>query len=491
MDNVFNKRFIARFILEAKTPLFVGSGSSGLMKDALVQKDFQGLPMIPGTALTGVLRHAFLDKYDETETSDAYFDLIDIFGKQFKEDKQKNAFEKWFSNKYPGNNRKPDGIGSRLKISAGHFLKGDYKVIDDITIFPEDDLMQRLENLPVRQHVRISHRGAAVKQGLFDNEVVYQGARFIFEMELKGTDADTDAWNQMINQLKSPAFRIGQGTRNGYGSLKVVEEFHRAFDLTDSKDYEDYLNFDPSLNAYLEYNKVSEEDALEKQYKSGHSIKYTLELTPDDFFIFNEGFGDDDVDYKPLTEDVMVYESGKIKFKKVTVIPAASIKGAISHRVCYYYNLHKKQYADFSQGEVGIENKAVAAIFGYESGKDPFGKGKNGKSGKLVMDDIMETNIENDKIFNHVAIDRFTGGYLDGALFSEKVSRKTDGQLTIDMYLLTDEEILEDPDIQISLEHALMDICRGLLPLGGMTTKGNGMFTGKLHKDDVTLFSYS
>jgi hypothetical protein len=40
---------------------------------------------------------------------------------------------------------------------------------------------------------------------------------------------------------------------------------------------------------------------------------------------------------------------------------------------------------------------------------------------------------------------------------------------------------------QQALECALADICKGLLPLGGMTTKGHGMFTGTLSKNNSTI----
>ena len=61
------QRYIARIILEAETPLFVGSGDSSLLKDALVHKDFNGLPMIPGTALAGVLRHSIEDNSNDEQ----------------------------------------------------------------------------------------------------------------------------------------------------------------------------------------------------------------------------------------------------------------------------------------------------------------------------------------------------------------------------------------------------------------------------------------
>lgn len=91
-----------------------------------------------------------------------------------------------------------------------------------------------------------------------------------------------------------------------------------------------------------------------------------------------------------------------------------------------------------------------------------------------------------EKIFNHVAIDRFTGGASDGALFSEKANRTKD--LTIDLYL--DRTDFDDSNIITALERALYDICRGLLPLGGMVTKGHGIFTGQLLKDSKPYHPY-
>ena len=54
------------------------------------------------------------------------------------------------------------------------------------------------------------------------------------------------------------------------------------------------------------------------------------------------------------------------------------------------------------------------------------------------------------------------------------------------------EEIKQDKkDIIIeAFENALKDICKGLLPLGGMTTKGHGIFIGKLFINEELKFDY-
>lgn len=465
-------RYIARIILEAETPLFVGSGEGSLLKDALVQKDFNRIPMIPGTALTGVLRHSIEDIIEKASKEKAKWDSI--FGYQ-EGDK---------------------GLGSRLRISSAYIMINENEVAEGLNPFIDEELNSKFDNLPTRQHVRIDHKGVATGGGLFDNEVVYKGTRFKFEIELIGNESDKDTWDNILHKIQSPLFRIGQGTRNGYGNLKGHQIKSRIFDLKTDKDFNDYSAFDVSLNNddYLIVTTFSEE-TIEKGL-----IKYTLSLQPDsDFFIFSEGFGDEDVDNKPLEEEIVVYENGTLTFREnQTVIPASSIKGAISHRTAFHYNKLNGNWAETLNTKdqkaretqiklwTGIFNDAVFELFGGEAGAE--GR-DNSHRGKVIINDLyFSTNeVKNDKIFNHVAIDRFTGGAIEGALFSEKVSQlQTGEEIKLEIFVDTNDNTLE---IQ-SFENALLDITKGLLPLGGMTTKGMGIFTGTLTKNDSKINSY-
>ena len=51
--------FIAHITFEAKTALKIGSKNADFLQDSPIQKDWNGLPMILGTSLTGVLRKEF------------------------------------------------------------------------------------------------------------------------------------------------------------------------------------------------------------------------------------------------------------------------------------------------------------------------------------------------------------------------------------------------------------------------------------------------
>ena len=451
MGTIHTYRFIARFIVEADTPLFVGSGESSLLKDALVQKDANGFPMIPGTSLAGVLRHAFENNADQ------------LFGIS---------------------NSDKNGEASKIRVSNAYMLLENHIVSEGILEKFSSELNERFNHLPSRQHVRINEKGTAEKNGLFDNEVVYKGARFVFELEVRGTEEDLSNWNQVLDLVQAPTFRIGSGTRNGYGSLKVIAKYNQVFDLTSTIDFESYLNFNPSLNASLIFDKLSSQTTNE----ATRFTKYSLNLKPDSFFIFSEGFGDDEADNKPLEEEVIKYIDEKIIFEKQTVIPATSIKGAIAHRVAFHYNKLLKAFAEVG-GEntptIGAANFAVSSLFG-KAGKDI-----DPVAGNVFLNDFYfnASEINNGKIFNHVAIDRFTGGAMNGALFSEKVSNLLIDNFHFEIYVKI--EALSDEKVKSAFENSLMDICKGLLPLGGMTTKGHGIFTGSVTRDVKELFNYN
>ncbi|MEA5402817.1 RAMP superfamily CRISPR-associated protein [Arcicella sp. DC2W] len=475
----FTHKYIARIVLEAETGLFVGSGEASLLKDALVQKDIHGLPMIQGTSLFGVLRHSFLDNVT-FDTFDEHKEfLINLWGYQFFDKEEKKAFESYYKTKDNKKNA-PDGFGSRLKISSAYMLINENEVAEGLTANIPQNILDKYTNLPSRQHVRINDRGVAEKNGLFDNEIVYKGTCFIFELELKGNNEDKKHWDAILANLSSPLFRIGQGTRNGYGQLNIYSLKQRVYDLNSPSDFEAYLNFDPSFNHKNEgftSNKIKSDDSNLTEYK--------LILKPDDsFFIFSEGFGDNEADNKPVTEEIAMYKNGTIEFKKQILIPASSIKGALSHRTAFHYNKIEKQFIDEGKGTKGKGNEAVKVLFGYEA------EGKEGQRGKVIINDVYysDEKVKSDKIFNHVAIDRFTGGALDGALFSEKVSYFKEKETSFEFTVYLDYD--KEDKIKEAFEETLKDVCKGLLPLGGMTTKGHGIFTGKVLKDTQTIFDY-
>jgi len=462
----YNKRFVASILIEADTPLSISTGEKDLLTDSAIMKDANGLPLILGTSLTGVLRHSLNPDVIAIE---------DIFG--FQNNKKDDG----------NDNGNDDGKGSRLIVSNAHFVGSDGRVIEGLQeINWKDKFYSKFKKNPIREHAKISHKGTAIKGGKFDEQVVFKGTRFRFELELIGNEDDNNNWNTILNQFSAADFRIGGGTRKGFGKLKIIDVHQKCFDLNTEMDK--YLDKTSSLNNQKYLEKFSIESS-----KSENWVKYELNIKPENFWVFGSGLMDDEVDMTPVYEEVIEnWDQDKPKFsKKKILIPATSVKGAISHRVAFHYNRLVGNFADnLLEGKtietsVGESNEAVKALFGFakdsKNKKDEKEK-QDGARGNAIFSDVFIENKNSEKILNHVAIDRFTGGAIDGALFDEKVlTQKNEITFTI----LIDKKVFknENVKIKIAFEQTLKDICEGMLPLGGGVMRGNGCFTGFVSKN--------
>lgn len=506
-------RYIARFKVEAADALKIGSGEKGVLIDNLIARDANGLPYIPGTSLAGVIKH-------ELEERSQYAGQIEaLFGYQ----------------------RGDEGQGSRIIFSPALLLADDNRTVHEglAVIDFSKPYYAYLQKLPERDHVRINDKGGAVDHAKYEEELVPKGTRFVFEIEVEGTKVDEAVWQYILSILDHPTFRVGAGTRKGFGQLKVVERWARSFDLENEKDLTDYLQTGSSLNSSFASSATDNfSPEVEQQW-----LHYQVELTPESFFLFGAGMGDKDVDKIQKTEKYFNWEGNQPVLVERTLIPATSIKGAIAHRLAFHYNNSDKgkdrltieqggqaatpdlqfdaqqavelfdfglsadqlafpseaaqwdermqeirnysiedsnQWQDFiEQWEeklnnletgrkgVGEQNEAVRTLFGYANEEE------DGARGKVVFSDIY-LDRKGEKIFNHVKIDRFTGGGIDGALFQEKVVNSD----TFSFDLFVERDALENETMKEAFELTLTDLTTGMLQLGGATTKGHGVFTG-------------
>lgn len=486
-------RYLARITIEADTPIAVGAGDDNLVCDKPVLKGINNLPFIPGTSLGGVLRHNF---------SEIMGDLTDdLFGYQKKRKKEDEHAE---------------SMGSRLIFSSAYLLGKEGQIFEELKI-PDwnDPFYKEFLNLQLRQHVKINHKGAAEKGAKFDNEIVWKGTRFVFEIELKGTVSDENSWNILLGQLYKSNFRIGSGTRKGFGKISVKEIITKKYDLLTEDGRNQYANKSSSLNSPL-----NGETFLISEIKNDHLTYYRLELNAEDFFLFSSGFSSDKADINPVIEKIIAWENNKPEFKNHLLIPASSIKGAIAHRTAFHFNklkgitaeklkdndsinelVSKNYYRNLplkfnSQNHedriklATVYNPAIIDLFGFAADdKFEISLGKNDSHvnkamGKLLFSDIY-IPVSDEKLFNHISIDRFTGGAIDGALFSEIVSYTAD-PINIEIILLNNASVSVEA-IQ-AFENALNDIADGHLPLGGGTMRGHGCFNGKVFKNNKLLY---
>lgn len=513
-------RYLARFKIETVGPLSIGAGKTGLLNERLIAKDANNLPYIPGTGLAGIVRH-------ELRKNQTLKDKIDgLFG--FQDDE--------------------DGQGSRITFSPGLLVKSDNQtVVEGLQLIDwADPFFQIFESLPERDHVRINHRGVAEKHGKFEEQLVHRGTRFLFEVELVGDQQDQESWEAVLEIMSHPSFRIGAGTRNGFGQLQIVECHSHIYRLDQKEALLAYLDKSSSLNS-----KIQNWPSYDFQHVGDRDwYSYKLELKAEDFFLFGAGLWDDQADNKPKKERVICWKEQGPVLEEKYLIPATSIKGALAHRTAFHFNKLKGrdiltileeqtsaefdidqnladtfqfsppieemdfsrharawkereteiqaiQVEDFSNWhtykeelfdqilegtnlspELGENNPAVRNLFGFAKSEDL------GQRGRVIFEDIYLSSSDKDpvseKYFNHVSIDRFTGGARAGALFTEKTITTTQD---ISLEIWVEKNAFKDSQIQTAFEAALDDLTSGLLPLGGSNAKGHGIFKGKWTKN--------
>lgn len=465
-NSIYPHRLLARIVLETASPLAIGSGKYDALTDALVAKDVNGLPYIPGTAIAGVLRSMM-------EAEDKGFPLDEIFGYQSYQKDEK-------------------GKGSEIIFTEAKIINSHGEVVDGLNplAISSDPLLAAYKDLPVRQHVRLSHKGVVDGAGKFDEQVVFPGTRFCFEVEMVAKSKDLEPLKKVLRKLNGNNFRIGGGTRKGFGELKVVNLSMLSLDLTDSDDLKIYLDKTSALDPeFWDTNKSKCETMEEAPYSLTSFIPKGRTIQPEDFFMFGSGFGDEEVDGVPVKASKVTWTvtegkaTGKIEHNLV-LMPATSIKGALAHRVAFYWNSMNHIFADDliedkSFNHAAEHNEAVEVLFGSVNGTVAS------RGNVFISDIIKEVNCV-DKVFNHVAIDRFTGGSLAGALFSEKATYTPGEEYELKIYLDGEglkKAIGDNKDkyekVVKALDLAIEDICSGMLPLGGRVNKGYGIFTMK------------
>jgi len=422
-----NKVFIAHIIFEAKTALKIGSRTSDFLQDSPIQKDWNNLPMILGTSIAGVLRKE-LDKKEANK----------LFGDEEA--------------------KKEEAKGSKTIISNALLLDENKKVNESL-LLNKSEFLDKFIVLPIREHNAINQKGVTNPTGKYNEEVIYKGTQFKFRIEM--IESNEDEFKKILDLLFLNSFRIGAGSSKGFGQIEVLEITYDEFDKS-SKEYE---NITSSLNE--SFSKIYKKEDI----KNNNYIKYELNLEAVDFFMFGSGYGDDDANMTPTYENVVDYDNKDLS-KEKTLIPASSIKGAISHRTTYHYNLLNELFIeDTSKTPFSV----VEAIFGAKKDNE-----KDGFKGNILISDLYLDNTST-KVFDHVSIDRFTGGAIDSALFNEKTV-STNEEFTLEILVKKDIEEKDEKAIK-AFENTLKEITTGMLSLGGATTKGHGVFTGTVFKN--------
>ncbi len=444
--------------LVAQTPIAVGSTGGGEHVDLEIAIDGQGRSYIPGTSYAGPMR-AWL----EANVADGQKLCAQIFGH--------------ISN--PGGSG--NSSASRLFIADGIAL-----------------------NAPSRERRHgnaIDDGTGTTKEGFFyTRSLLPQGSAFALDMELdiisQNKDFSESLLRRLLDALCDGKVKFGANKTRGFGTMKLEKFTVNSYDFSDPDDLFRWLNKDNA--AKTGSANILDDSAVELIDQA--SCVITVDWSPDSDIMVKSGSEGSESDMIPLM-------SGTQKKGVAPVIPGSSLKGVFRSQA------RKILRTIFSPNAEQSDDMILALD------KDLFGSTEN--AGRLSIDDVYfhpentgdpalkdgidpsewekglaqpRDNPERaaidylDKITRHVdyvAIDRFTGGASDSALFSARpVKHDLPGKNLWDpirIVLNLGRPYPDGTDVETSrlVEIALVklliaDLVKGRIPIGFGGNRGLG-----------------
>lgn len=444
----------ARLVLEATTPHGVHSGRGDATHDVLLVRDANGLPFIPATSLAGVLRHLYTAEYGEQEARQVF-----------------------------GHADGSDGQPSWLNIMAA-LVNDSHNIAEEgLRDQPEQDplLAYLLADKPlVRQRVRLGRRGTAMDTGKFDVTLVPAGTRYTTFIGYWASDTpeEKEVFDRLLVLLRSPAFRLGHGTRSGSGVFRVQALATACWDLRTPEGRSGYCQRPrkrASTHGLVTYTART-------AASDGKSVTAILPLQAEGGLRIGGGevslSGHDEQgrlpDLLPQSEPRIIWngEQGQLS-EPMPVIPGSAIKGAIAHRLGFHCRRLSGELIDPGQMPPPDDqpHTYVQDLLGWIAEED----NEDGQAGKLLIDDIY---LEAPKSMRqtHNRIDRFTGGVIKGALFEQEMVWQP--SLTLKLTILATHDLQPHSVLCEALKATLDDLANGALPLGASGSRGQGYLVG-------------
>lgn len=338
-------------------------------------------------------------------------------------------------------------------------------------LFCYDTVLQNVVT-GIRDGVKLGENKTPEHKSKYEMQIVERDAEFRIRIEIIQrqdclTEKDTiqNAWNKdmlwikrWIQGFNTGELRIGGKANRGFGRLDIESARAKKFNMEESREYLEWLDWhwdDENAFAQTEGINVTHDSnchvGLEHVLEVPFRIPYTLLVRS-----YSTAFTKKDSlpDYGQLT----VKDEGE-----QAVIPGTSLAGAFRSHIAKIVN----QIAHLHSWEKA--QKKLAQYFGTwvteENRKDDL------QASKIIFEEI---KIEGGHGLPQTrnAIDRFTGGTIEGALFEE--TPWAGGTCRLRIRWKKDER--EDDIICGLLLWAILDLLSGILPIGGETAIGRGIF---------------
>ncbi len=432
-----------RITFELVSPLSIGCGENNLTDSDLI-RDSRGIPYIPGTALAGVYRQLF-----SKTSAEAYFG--------------------------------PDLTQERILLAAetgkNPLWESEVRVYDAYMINPGKRVLGK------RDMVALDEYKTAVEGAKFDFEILEPGAVFVTYIEQTMEREDQQyVCDELAFAWICGEIQLGAKTGRGYGYTRGLQADAATFHLDVPDELEKWLDFDmykgpdskgdslwksagtpfclsglnPENPEYVRISEVYRRENIFRDRKNCRRLTLTLRQKGG---ISIRQYSTDvgDADYKQLTRKWDAHSGKTADPEGVPVIPGTSWAGAFRAQIA---NLDP----DFGK------NRPLASLFfgrakerGVDSSRSRIAFSESAFSGGTWI------------TYTRNAIDRFTGGTVDGALYTEKTYYNGSTELEISCDF-TGLETKDTERFARIMAAAVLDLHNGYLSVGGLTAAGRGIF---------------
>lgn len=318
-----------------------------------------------------------------------------------------------------------------------------------------------LENCEIisRDGVRIDGvTGSGIDGGKYDYEAIERGASGPFRLliTLRGVHVDQESFNPKNYSLKKilsvtarllkkiqDGIQLGALTSKGFGLVVAENLIANLYDFRKKTDVAAWL--------------------LEK--KSPHEIKPSAEknsVSENDFvvdaeFKFNSSFIIRDYDISAADKEKKI-SAVTLKSREDFVIPGTSLKGIFRHR------------AEYICAKFGIDENFLEGLMGSSSPE------KKIKSRFIVAESYVAPKNFLEVEHTRTKIDRFTGGTLQGTLFTTKSAYQKNFSAPV-LKIHFEIRNATDPEVGLAI-FLLRDLWLGRVALGGEKSIGRGTIDG-------------
>lgn len=429
-NNKICGRVCVEMIGRLTSPLSVGSGEQEY-SDSDIILNAQNIPYIPGSSLAGVLR-------DYSNAMAPVSDVNELFGKPRKDE--------------------PGGMNDRQSR---------------IIIY---DAMIAQAQTGIRDGVKLTENKTASSMGKYKLQFVERNASVKIRIEIIEREKNVKAfgnikdlwkrdlqWVQLwMNGFNNGEIRLGARSRRGFGKMEISRLNLRKFDMRDKDTYMRWLDWSwDQADAFESWEgrevffqaKKMKAKRLEHCLELPLHIPYTLLVREYNAVAEPDG---KIADYGQLT----VGARGTQAF-----IPGSSWAGAFRSQIAKIV----RELGHLSDWEDA--QKRLDPLFGTWT--NTLEKRKDLIASKLIFED---TIVEGGHGLPtaRIAIDRFTGGTVQGALYKENLW--AGGNVLLRIRWPKGETGIGDKVICGVLLWAIRDLQHGILAVGGETSAGKGIF---------------